>query len=272
MSFLWLPFALLGHAAVARGQFRADSVRQDFRRVVGDAWSVWTSPVHATHDDLPGLVAAMALTGVAAKADQPLEHWMKDHPDAWPLRTLRHLLSEEARYPAYELGSGQYILPLSAALYIAGTAGHSRNLRDAGLGCATAHLTSAGAREIVYLIIARDRPRLSPDDPFQIQFPGSRDWNEHSFFSGHIANSLGCASFLSHRFELHALTPVLYGFTMAIGAGRIFDGRHWLSDTVVGGLFGYATGRAIAARMLSRERGAPPPPSTPLNVSFSASF
>jgi hypothetical protein len=37
-------------------------------------------------------------------------------------------------------------------------------------------------------------------------------------------------------------------------------------------LFGYATGRAIAARTLARERGAPPPPSTPLNVSFSVPF
>ena len=272
MSFCGLLLATVAFPESAQGQFRADSVRQDFRRAIGDAWSVWTSPVHATDDDLRGVAAGMALTGAAATADKPFAQWMKDHPNAWPVRTLRNLLSEEARYPVYELGSGQYILPLSAALYLGGTAGHSRNLRDAGLGCATAHLTSAGAREIVYLIIARDRPRLSPDDPFVIRFPGSHDWNEHSFFSGHIANSLGCASFLSHRFELHALTPVLYGFTMAIGAGRLLDGRHWLSDTVVGGLFGYATGRAIAARMLARERGAPPPPSSPLNVSFSVAF
>ena len=113
---------------------------------------------------------------------------------------------------------------------------------------------------------------MSPDDPFQIKFPGSRDWDERSFFSGHVANSLGCASFLSHRFDLHALTPALYGFTMAIGAGRIFDGRHWVSDTVVGGLFGYAAGRAIAARTLERERASPPSPSTPLSVRFSVPF
>jgi membrane-associated phospholipid phosphatase len=122
------------------------------------------------------------------------------------------------------------------------------------------------------LLVARDRPRLSAADPFRFNFPGVRDWNRHSFFSGHIANSLGCASFLSHRFDLHAGTPLLYGFTMAIGAGRIFDGRHWLSDTVVGALFGYATGRAIAARMLSRERGATQPAPTPLAVSFSVPF
>jgi membrane-associated phospholipid phosphatase len=273
MSFWGLVVSgIIFPSGTVQAQLRADSVRQDLRRAVGDAWSVWTSPVHAKYDDLRGVAAAMAVTGFAAQADLPLEHWMKNHPDAWPLRTLHHLLSEEAKIPVYEFGSGQYILPLSAVLYIAGSAGRSRDLRDAGLGCATAHLTSAGAREIVYLLVARNRPRLSPDDPFQINFPGSRDWNQHSFFSGHIANSLGCASFLSHRFELHAGTPILYGFTMAIGASRIYDGRHWLSDTVVGGLFGYATGRAVAARMLSSESGTPAPTGAPLTVSFSVAF
>jgi membrane-associated phospholipid phosphatase len=83
---------------------------------------------------------------------------------------------------------------------------------------------------------------------------------------------MGCASFLSHRFELHAGTPILYGFTIAIGASRIYDGRHWLSDTAVGGLFGYATGRAVAARMLSRERVIAAPAAMPLAISLSVPF
>ena len=157
------------------------------------------------------------------------------------------------------------------AARLAGAAGRSRTLRDAGLGCATAHLTSAGAREIVYRLIARDRPRLSPDDPFRFQFPGSRDWNAHSFFSGHIANSMGCASFFAHRFHLRVAEPVAYTLVTAIGIGRVLDGRHWLSDTVVGGLFGYATGRAINARMMRRERSASSAPA-PLAVSFSLPF
>lgn len=258
--------------ASAEAQLRADSLRQDLRHMAGDIWSVWTSPVHGTQDDWAGVAAAAALTGAAATADRSVAQWITDHPDAWPVRTLKHTLSEEARYPAYEFGSGQYLLPLSAALYLAGAIGHSLALRDAGLGCATAHLTSAGAREVVYLLVARDRPRLSPDDPFVIRSPGVHDWNEHSFFSGHIANSLGCASFLSHRFDLHGATPVLYGFTIAIGAGRIMDGRHWLSDTVVGALFGYATGKAVAARMLERENRSSAPQTTPVTVSLSVPF
>jgi membrane-associated phospholipid phosphatase len=191
------------------------------------------------------------------------------HPDAWPVAVLRPL-RESAHYPAYELGSGQYLLPISAALYLAGAVSKSQGLRDAGLGCATAHLTAAGVRSLVFLFLQRDRPRLSPDDPFQIRVPGTRDWNRHSFFSGHIANSMGCTSFLAHRFDLNVAEPLMYGYVIAIGAGRVVDGRHWLSDTVFGALFGFAVGRTISARMLARERTASPSPSAaPLSIRFS---
>ena len=270
MSFCATIVGLLMYAASASAQLRADSASKDMKRLVGDIWSIWTSPAHMTPSDARGLVAAAALTGAAATADERFHRWAADHPDAWPIRIL-HPLREAGRLPVYELGSGQYLLPLSGALYLAGAASHSRGLRDAGLGCATAHLTSAGAREIVYLLISRDRPRLSPDDPFRFHVPGIRDWNAHSFFSGHIANSMGCASFFAHRFHLHAAEPVMYTLVLAIGAGRVLDGRHWLSDTAVGALFGYATGRAINARMTARARGATSSP-TPLAISFSIPF
>ena len=210
----------------------------------------------------------MAATGVAAALDEPVQHWIATHPNALPVAILGPL-RESAHYPAYELGSGQFLLPISAALYLAGSFSKSQGVRDAGLGCATAHLTAAGVRGLVFLFVQRDRPRLSPDDPFNIHFRGTRDWNKHSFFSGHIANSMGCASFLAHRFDLHLAEPVIYGYVSAIGAGRVLDGRHWLSDTVVGALFGYVVGRTVSARMVARERATAQSPAQPLTLSFS---
>jgi membrane-associated phospholipid phosphatase len=260
----WSPRAVVA-------QLRADSSWRALKRLGGDVWSVWTAPAHATARDVKGLAVAAALTGGAAALDEPLQHWIVNHPDAWPVAIL-HPLREGAHYPAYELGSGQFLLPISAALYLAGAVGKSQGLRDAGLGCATAHLTTAGVRGLVFLFLQRDRPRLSPDDPFQFRMPGTRDWNKHSFFSGHIANSMGCASFLAHRFDLHVAEPVMYGYVIAIGAGRVVDGRHWLSDTAFGALFGYATGHAISSRMLARERPPGPGSVNPLRVKLSFAF
>lgn len=272
MGFFGVLLALASSPAPAGAQLRADSAWRALRRMGGDIWSVWTSPVHASAHDAEGLAAVLTISAASAALDEPVHDWIIQHLDSSPLAPVLHPLRESARYPAYELGSGQYLLPLSAALYIAGAASKSHGMRDAGLGCAAAHLTSAGARDIVYLLIARDRPRLSPNDAFRFQVPGSRDWNAHSFFSGHIANSMGCASFLAHRFPLHAAEPFLYGLVMAIGAGRVVDGRHWLSDAVVGGFFGYAVGRTISARMLSREQKPPSQAGAPLTLSFSLPF
>jgi membrane-associated phospholipid phosphatase len=248
-------------------------VKRDVQHLVGDIWSIWSSPAHTNARDAEGALAVLALGVVSAAADEPLHRWMSAHEDSWPMRLL-HPMREGFKYPLYEMGSGQYILPMSTLLYVAGTAGRSRTLRDAGLGCAAAHLTSAGARDVAYLL-ERERPRESPDDPFRFRLPGDsgwsyREWNWHSFFSGHIANSMGCASFLAHHFHLRAAEPVAYAFVTAIGLGRVADGRHWLSDTVVGASFGYVVGRTVSGRMFARERTAPsrlPPP--PLTVSFS---
>lgn len=267
-SFLATLALLAWPSGVASAQLRADSSWRALRRLGGDVWSIWTAPVHARARDAEGVAAVMAATGVGAALDEPLQHWITTHPNAWPVAILSPL-RESAHYPAYELGSGQFLLPISAALYLAGSFSKSQGVRDAGLGCATAHLTAAGVRGLVFLFVQRDRPRLSPDDPFHIRFGGTRDWNKHSFFSGHIANSMGCASFLAHRFDLHLAEPVIYGYVSAIGAGRVLDGRHWLSDTVVGALFGYVVGRTISARMLARERTAAQTPGAPLTFSFS---
>ena len=266
-SFLGTLVLLAWTPQVASAQLRGDSSWRALQRLGGDVWSVWTAPAHARARDAEGVAVVMGATGVAAALDEPVQHWIATHPNAWPVAILSPL-RESAHYPAYELGSGQFLLPISAALYIAGSVSKSQGLRDAGLGCATAHLTAAGVRGIVFLFVQRDRPRLSPDDPFNIRLRGTRDWNKHSFFSGHIANSMGCASFLAHRFDLHLAEPVIYGYVSAIGAGRVVDGRHWLSDTVVGALFGYVVGRTISGRMLARERAAAQAAAPPLTFSF----
>jgi membrane-associated phospholipid phosphatase len=175
---------------------------------------------------------------------------MNTNPKTLVMRAVSPI-REKFRYPLYELGSGQYILPLSAILYTAGRLSHDPGLRDAGLGCATGHLASLGLRQVAYHVVARERPR-DTDDPDRIQFPGSHEWSWQSFFSGHTANSMACASFLGHRFSLGVFEPLPYMYSAAIGIGRMADGRHWFSDTVTGALAGWALGREIAGRQLRR--------------------
>jgi len=271
----WRTIALVAalfdvHGGPLLAQFRSDSSRADFHRFLGDVWSVWSAPAHARARDLEGLGAVAAITAATIPGDERTYRWMQSNPKAWPMRLL-HPIREGAHFPFYELGSGQYLLPLSALLYIAGLASHSRDLREAGLGCASAHVASAGTRDIVYALVARDRPRESPDDAFRVRFPGTRNWNKHSFFSGHIGNAMGCASFFAHTYSLGVAEPAMYGFVLAIGAGRMADGRHWASDTVVGALFGLAVGKQVSARIRSRAASAAGS-QPPLTIRWSIDF
>lgn len=248
--------------------------RRDLKNFGGDVWSIWTSPAHVNRSSAEATGGVLGVAVLASFADSTIWAWMSSHPESIGMRATGPI-REGWRFPLYELGSGQFILPLSAALYLSGRLSHDVALRDAGLGCAEGHLSSAGVRELIYLSISRQRPR-DTEDPHHIGLPGRKDWSWHSFLSGHIANSMSCASFLGHRFNLGPFEAIPYAYSAAIGIGRMADGRHWFSDTMTGALVGFAIGKGIADRQLGRaaridqsSRPSPAQISTPLiKISF----
>jgi membrane-associated phospholipid phosphatase len=64
---------------------------------------------------------------------------------------------------------------------------------------------------------------------------------------------MSCATFWAERFEMGWWGAPVYAVAGAIGIGRMADGGHWTSDTVLGGILGYAVGREIARRSLARK-------------------
>jgi membrane-associated phospholipid phosphatase len=241
------------HATPVRAQ-ALGSEKHDIATFTGDIWSVWTSPAHFDHRDVVPLALTVGAFGLATRIDSATRVWMVTHERTAVMRVLSPT-REGFPVPAYELGSGQYLLPLSGALYLSGRLSHSVNLRDAGLGCAAGHLASLGIRSVTYRLVARARPRITPN-PLAVGVPGSHDWFWHSFFSGHIANSMACASFLGHRYSLGIAEPLPYAYSTVIGLGRMADGEHWASDTMLGAIVGFAIGREIAARQLDRRASA----------------
>jgi len=225
--------------------------RDDIRHFAGDIWGVWTGPAHTNARDILPTLGAAGVVALIGTKDSVVWKWMNDHPNTLVMRALRPI-REEWRVPLYELGSGQYILPMAGILYTTGRLTKNADLRDAGLGCAAGHLSSAGLRDVIYALVSRARPRITPE-PYHIALPGTKNWDMHSFLSGHIANSMSCASFLGHRFSLGAAEPLPYMYSAAIGLGRMADGRHWFSDTMAGALMGFAIGRTVANRELARQ-------------------
>jgi membrane-associated phospholipid phosphatase len=252
--------ALFALCAVSRSApAQVTSEQRDLRNAGGDIWAMWTSPAQTRRRDLAAIGGAAGGFALLSLADSVTQSWMFDHDKAFPMKVFRPI-REGFDLPFYELGSGQLLLPISAALYAAGRFSKSTNLRDAGLGCAAGHLSSLGLREVAYRTVSRARPRVSAN-AHRFSIPGSRDWFQHSFFSGHIANSMACASFLGHRYSLGLAEPLPYAYAAAIGVGRMADGAHWMSDTMIGAVVGFALGKAIAGRQMKRLAGTSAPTS-----------
>lgn len=239
--------ACASHGACAQG---LGSERSDLQHLTGDVWSAWSSPVRVDRKELGNFALAGAAFAVVFPHDSTIAAWMATHRRSLFMRALAPM-TDSAAIRLNRLPLEQYLLPLATLTYVAGRLSHDASLRDAGLGCVTAHLSATGFRELGYYLVARSRPSVTAD-PTQISFPGGRDWNEHAFVAGHVANAMSCASFLAHRFHSPLGAVVVYGYSTAIGLGRMADRWHWASDTVAGALLGYVSGRFVAKRQLGR--------------------
>jgi membrane-associated phospholipid phosphatase len=238
---------LLFSARVASAQSVGKMLVDDVRNSGSDVLAIWISPFKATNHDWLLAGAAAGAFGVTMLVDQPISDWALRNQNSAFFKPLAPLRRGGIAY------TGRTILPPVVALYATGIVLKNQNLRDIVTGCATSWLAQSAIRKGTYLIVGRERPDTSPNDPNRWQVPGDwNDWQEHSFVAGHFANAMSCATYWNERFNLGWWGVPVYALAGAIGVGRLADGGHWTSDTVLGGILGYAVGREVARRSLER--------------------
>ena len=241
-------------------------VLDDVTNAARDFGAIWVAPLHGSREDY--LVAAGTLAGAGALSpfDDNVDRWMVANRDRGLLDALKPLRRGGDFY------SINRATPYVGGLYVVGLATKHRGIRDGIFGCAAAYSANTTIRhQVVYRLIGRNRPDTLRDHPegyvptgasdgdqYDFHFP-SRGYSDHSFPGGHVATMATCATFLSHRFELGIVEPALVVLVAGMGIGRMADQGHWLSDQVVGVVFGYAVGKEVARRQkrrLEREKKA----------------
>ena len=70
--------------------------------------------------------------------------------------------------------------------------------------------------------------------------------NYHSFPSGHTAQAFAAATFLSEEYKdkFRWIPYVSYGIAGSVGAMRMFNNKHFISDVLVGAGIGYLSMKA----------------------------
>jgi membrane-associated phospholipid phosphatase len=232
-----------GAAAQSVGKMLGD----DFKNAGKDILSVWGSPFDASPRDWMLTAAAFGAFGASMLADQSVSDWALRNDSATFFRGLSPLRR------GGKLFSGKYVVPPVAALYVVGIALKNQDLRDFVTGCMSSWGAQSAVRKTVYLIVGRARPDTLRNDPNNWKIPSGGSWEMHSFPAGHFANAMGCATYWNKRFHLGVAGPAVYALALAVGVGRLADGAHWTSDTVLGGILGYAVGKEIAQRSVGRQ-------------------
>jgi membrane-associated phospholipid phosphatase len=236
----------------------------DVTHAARDFGSIWAAPFRGSGKDF--LITGGMLAGAAAVSpfDDNVDRWMVAHEDRGLLDALEPIRR------GGDLYSLNKATPYVGGLYIVGLATKHRGIRDGIFGCVAAYSANTIIRhQVVYRLIGRNRPDTLRDHPegyvpmgasdgdqYVFRVP-SKGYGDHSFPGGHVATMATCATFLSHRFELGVVEPALAVLVTAMGVGRMADRGHWLSDQVVGVVFGYAIGKEIAQRQkrrLAREK------------------
>ncbi|MCC8094860.1 MAG: phosphatase PAP2 family protein, partial [Tannerellaceae bacterium] len=67
-------------------------------------------------------------------------------------------------------------------------------------------------------------------------------WTSYSFFSGHSSNSFCLAVFTTLYFRNKIYGIAIFAWALAVAYSRIYVGKHYPLDVIVGILFGFLTG------------------------------
>jgi membrane-associated phospholipid phosphatase len=248
MQIRWIAVAAatLAFARVTPAQSVGKMLEDDVKNAGKDILSIWGSPFDASAKDWWLTAAAFGAFGASMLADQSVSDWAIENDSSGFFRALAPVRR------GGKLFSGKYVVPPVAAVYVIGIVLNNQDLRDFVTGCMSSWAAESFPRKGVAWLIGRARPDTFPDDPQHWKLGGGGDWMMRSFPAGHFANALACATYWNKRFHLGAAGPAVYALAAAVGVGRLADKAHWTSDTVIGGILGYAVGKEIAQRSLDR--------------------
>ena len=186
-------------------------------------------------DDLREMISGPAMLilgagGVAALAARP-----KDRDVTESFASSRAF--ERALEPGNVIGDGYVQFAAAAGLWAAGHAtGHPR-VSGTGADLVEAQLLNGVFTQGLKYAVRRPRP----------------DGGRNSFPSGHTSAMFASAAVIQHRFGWKTGIAA-YAVGAYVGAARLGERQHYLSDVVFGAALGAVSGRAVAVAHNSRAR------------------
>jgi membrane-associated phospholipid phosphatase len=218
VSRRWTAAAVFAMTAAAPGVAAADaqpSEAGDGRRTLGRLpANLGLGIVGVFHADnmVPLLAGATATAGAALLDEEVKELGGEDWGDA------------------FETGGGPiWSSALVLSLFTAGRFADGRRFRAMSYDLLSAAVVNLGYTELIKVAVGRERPNGE---------------DEKSFPSGHTSNAFALASVVERHYGWKLGLPA-YALAAVVGASRIEQDKHHLSDVFAGATLGYLVGTTI---------------------------
>lgn len=151
------------------------------------------------------------------------------------------------------VGDGRVTIPVVGLLWWGGAAKAPRLARASRNALEAWTLTQVVVQAGKYTV-GRARP-FRDQGPLDFSGVVLTDDSRHSFPSGHTATAWGLLPAYALEYGDHPwIAGALWGVAAAVGASRIHDDQHWLSDAVFSAGTGYLSNRAVRAWNASSDR------------------
>jgi len=227
----------------ADGHSTGDILDSDGTGFADDFGEVFSFPVNFDGSDwlLTGAVIGGAVVS-ALWIDEPLKERVTSRRTPF-LDGLSSLGDVYGRFR-----TGYY---LGAALYLGGLAADDEWTRLTGRAVIEAHTFSLLVTGALKAVAGRSRPYTGDGN---MRFNWFEDENRRwSFPSGHTTAAFAISSVLSRRIDNPWATAGLYALSCVTMFNRLYDDKHWLSDTIIGAAVGTAVGLAVGSLVNDEE-------------------
>jgi len=202
-------------------------LRKLFLNIVLDEKEIFTSPFHATRQNMWDWLVPAAVTGGLIAADTHIANSFENS---------RGQVSWGGRIS--QIGAPYTLIPIVAGSYVYGVWRDNPKGREIGVLGTESLLDGL----IVVGILKEAFRRSRPDQ----KNPGDFWGGGTSFPSGHAVQVWSIASLLAHEYKHKKIVGVTaYALASIVSAARISARQHFASDVVAGGIMGWFIGRYV---------------------------
>ena len=209
--------------------------KYDIHQAFDETGKFLLKPFHWDKDDLLTAGGVILGTVILTQIDKPVKNFMmqdRSYAD-------RGLMSFGTFY-----GSAVPHLALGAGLFLHGLIWDNNYTKKFGFELIQALAYTGIVTELLKYTFGRERPS-STDSPFNFSpfsFKGDED---QSLPSGHCTVVFAATAVIASKFENGWIKALCYAPAFITAFSRVYNNRHWVSDTFLGGFVGYFIGSYI---------------------------